>query len=232
MSTQHTAGKVDVLVTCKRCYLAKTRSLINISHRHPTTPTVLLNGQQHQNAVTPVIKTQIKPLNQQLPSSNIRDNASGVKPLTPDSNVASKSKQKTLSWGVIWRKKNLEDTGVAFRHQNVLLAAQCDQRNLEPACSLCKLPYNPGLTYIHCTSCDSKKNLLFSDIEAYISSVPPFCSYKSNPSICMQSGTTSKRLSSRSRKFLKLSGSSVANAVVYDHQIALTWILNSWNRSR
>uniref|UniRef100_A0A1J3JSD0 Nucleosome-remodeling factor subunit BPTF n=1 Tax=Noccaea caerulescens TaxID=107243 RepID=A0A1J3JSD0_NOCCA len=154
MSTQHTAGKVDILVTCKRCYLARTRSLINISHRHPITPTVLLNGQQHQNAVTPVIKTQIKPLNQQLPSSNIRDNASGVKPLTPDSNVASKSKQKTLSWGVIWRKKNLEDTGVAFRHQNVLLAAQSDQRNLEPACSLCKLPYNPGLTYIHCTSCD------------------------------------------------------------------------------
>lgn len=71
-----------------------------------------------------------------------------------------------------------------------------------------------------------------SYIEAYISSMPPFCSYKSNPSICMQSGTTSKRLSSRSRKFLKLSGSSVANAVVYDHQIALTWILNSWNRSR
>ncbi|XP_024011451.1 DDT domain-containing protein PTM isoform X2 [Eutrema salsugineum] len=153
MSTQHTAGTAEILVTCKRCYLARARSLINVNQRHPTTPTVLING-QHPNPVTPLIKTQIKPLNQQLSSSNIRDNASGVKQITPDSNVAPKSKQKTLSWGVIWRKKNLEDTSASFRHQNVLLAGQSDQPNLEPVCWLCKLPYNPRLTYIHCTSCD------------------------------------------------------------------------------
>lgn len=160
MSSQHTTGKVEILLTCKRCYLARARSLININHKHPTKSTVLINGQQHQNAVTPVIKTQIKPLNQPFPSSNIPNNASGVKQITPDSNVAPKSKHKTLSWGVIWRKKNVEDTGVSFRQQNVLLAARSDQPNLEPVCWLCKLPYNPGLTYIHCTSCDSKNNFL------------------------------------------------------------------------
>lgn len=160
MSTQHTTGNAEILVTCKRCYLARARSLININQRHPTTPTVLINGQL-QNAVTPVTKTQIKPVNQQLPSSNRRNNASEVKQITPDSNLAPKSKQhKTLSWGVIWRKKNLEDTGVSFRQQNVLLAARFNQPNVEPVCWLCKLPYNPGLTYIHCTSCDSKSNLL------------------------------------------------------------------------
>lgn len=158
MNTQHTTVK-ELLVTCKRCYLARARSLININHRHPTTPTVLIN-RPLQNAVTPVTKTKIKPLNQQLPSSKIRDTASGVKQFTPDSNLAPKSKHKTLSWGVIWRKKNLEDTGVSFRHQNVLLAARSDQPNPEPVCWICKLPYNPGLTYIHCTSCDSKNILL------------------------------------------------------------------------
>ncbi|KAL0681551.1 hypothetical protein Bca4012_048398 [Brassica carinata] len=151
MSTQHTAEKVDIHVTCKRCYLARARSLININHRHPTTPSIVING-QHQNAVTPTIKTQIKqPLIQQFQSSNTRDNASGAKQITPDCN---KSKHKTLSWGVIWRKKNLEDTGVSFRQQHILLAAQSHQHNPGPVCWICKLPYNPGLTYIHCTSCD------------------------------------------------------------------------------
>ncbi|KAJ4910936.1 PHD finger family protein [Raphanus sativus] len=154
MNTQHTAEKVDVLVTCKRCHLARARSLTNINHRHPTTPSVVING-QHQNAVTPVIiKTQIKPLIQQLPSSSTRDNASGAKQTTPDSNMAPKSKHKTLSWGIIWRKKNLEDTCVSFRQQNILLAGRSDQPNPGPICGICKLPYNPALTYIHCTICD------------------------------------------------------------------------------
>ncbi|CAH8387931.1 unnamed protein product [Eruca vesicaria subsp. sativa] len=150
MSTQHTAGKVETMVTCKRCYLARARLLINNNHRHPTTPTVLINA-QHQNVVTPVIKTQIKP---QLPSPNTRDKASGVKQMTPDSKMVPESKHKTLSWGVIWRKKSSEDTGVSFRRQNVVLAEQSDQPNPGPVCWLCKLPYNPGQTYIHCTSCD------------------------------------------------------------------------------
>ncbi|KAF2577278.1 hypothetical protein F2Q68_00000774 [Brassica cretica] len=153
MSTQHIAGKVETLVTCKRCYLARARSLITINHRHPTTPTVLING-QHQNAVTPVTKTQIKPLVKQIPSSNTGDKASGVKQVTPDSNMAPMSQHKTLSWGVIWRKKNSDDTGASFRRQNVVLAAQSDQPNPGPVCWLCKLPYNHGQTYIHCTSCD------------------------------------------------------------------------------
>ncbi|XP_010454541.1 PREDICTED: DDT domain-containing protein PTM-like isoform X5 [Camelina sativa] len=152
MSTQHTVGKVELLVTCKRCYLARARSLMN--QRHPTTAAVLID-RPFQNAVTPVTKTQFKPPNQQLPSSNIRSTTSGVKQITPDSNLAPKSKHKTLSWGIIWRKKNVEeDTGVNFRHQHVLLAARSDQPNPEPVCCLCKLPYNPGLTYIHCTNCD------------------------------------------------------------------------------
>ncbi|KAG2311140.1 hypothetical protein Bca52824_022697 [Brassica carinata] len=154
MSTQHTAENVDTLVTCKRCYLGKARSLTNIVHRHPTTSSVVING-KHQNAVTPVIiKTPIKPLIQQFPSSNTRDNASAAKQITPDSNMAPKSKQKTLSWGVIWRKKNLEDTSASFRQQNILLAGRSDQPNSGPVCGICKLPYNPGLTYIHCTICD------------------------------------------------------------------------------
>ena len=129
MSSQHTTGQLEILVTCKRCYLARARSQININHRQPTTPSVLINGQL-QNAATSNTKTQIKRLNQQLPSSKTGDNASGVKQITPDFNLAPKSKHKTLSWGVIWRKKNLADTGVSFRHENVMLAGRSDQPNL------------------------------------------------------------------------------------------------------
>ncbi|KAL0709907.1 hypothetical protein Bca4012_016885 [Brassica carinata] len=156
MSTQHTAVKVETRVTCKRCYLARARSVININHRHPTTPAVLING-QHQNAVTPVVKTQTKPLVQQLPSSNTRDNASGVKQITPDSNIAPKSQHKTLSWGVIWRKKHSEDTGASFRRQNVVLAAQSDHPNPGPVCWLCKVQYNPEWYHIEAINLEESK---------------------------------------------------------------------------
>ncbi|KAF8084916.1 hypothetical protein N665_0693s0008 [Sinapis alba] len=175
MSTQHIAVKVETLVTCKRCYLARARSLVNINHRHPTTPTVMING-QHQNAVTTVVKTQIKPLVQQLPSSNTRDKTSGIKQITPDSKMAPMSKHKTLSWGVIWRKKNSEDTGVSFRRQNVVLAAQSNQPNPGPACWLCKLPYNPGQTYIHCTSCDKWYHIEAINLEE--SKIPEVAGFK------------------------------------------------------
>ncbi|VVB04906.1 unnamed protein product [Arabis nemorensis] len=149
--SQHTNGKVEVLVTCKRCYLARTRSPTNISHKQTTSPQLMING-RHANAVTPVIK--IKPPSQQLPSQKTQEKTSGVKQITPDSNVASKSKQKTLSCGVIWRKKNLEDTGVDFRNQYILLAGRSDKPSLEPVCGICQQPYNPGLTYIYCTKCE------------------------------------------------------------------------------
>ncbi|AED93946.1 PHD type transcription factor with transmembrane domain protein (PTM) [Arabidopsis thaliana] len=148
--SQHTNGNVEVLVTCKRCYLSKTRVPTNINHRQSTAPQFTINV-RHQNAVIPVIK--VKPPSQQLSSQKPRENTSGVKQVTPDSSV-SKSKQKTLSCGVIWRKKNVEDTGVDFRNQNILLAGRSDKPSLEPVCGICLLPYNPGLTYIHCTKCE------------------------------------------------------------------------------
>lgn len=173
--SQHTNGKVEVLVTCKRCYLAKTRSPANINHRQPTTHQLTING-RHQNAVTPVIKIKppsqqingrhqnavtpvikIKPPSQQLTSQKTQENTSGVKQITPESTVTSKSKQKTLSCGVIWRKKNVEDTGVDFRNQNILLAGRSDKPSLEPVCGICQQLYNPALTYIHCTKCESKE---------------------------------------------------------------------------
>ncbi|XP_023637871.1 DDT domain-containing protein PTM isoform X2 [Capsella rubella] len=170
--SQHTNGKVEVLVTCKKCYFAKTRFQTNISHIQSTIPQLTINS-RHQNAITPVIKIKppsqqingrpqnsvtpvikIKPPSQQLLSQKPLENTSGVKQFTPDSSVTSKSKQKTLSCGVIWRKKNLEDTGVDFRNQNILLAGSSDKPSLEPVCGICQQAYNPGLTYIHCTKCE------------------------------------------------------------------------------
>ncbi|CAH8307321.1 unnamed protein product [Eruca vesicaria subsp. sativa] len=149
--SQHTNGKVEVLVTCKKCHFAKTRITTNIIHRQPTTPQLTITGRQ-QNIVTPVIK--IKPPSQPLSSQKTQEKPSGVKQITPASAVASNSKPKTLSCGIMWRKKNFEDTGVDFRKQNILLAGRSDRPGLEPVCGLCHKPYNPGLTYIHCTNCE------------------------------------------------------------------------------
>lgn len=132
--SQHTNGKVEFLATCKKCYLEKTRSPTNIDHRQPTTPQLTITG-RHQNIVTPVIK--IKPPSQQLPSQKIQENPSGVKQIAPASAVASNSQPKTLSCGIMWRKKNLEDTGVDFTKQNILLAGRSDKPSLEPVCGLC-----------------------------------------------------------------------------------------------
>ncbi|CAF2152177.1 unnamed protein product [Brassica rapa subsp. narinosa] len=149
--SQHTNGKIEVVVTCKKCYLAKTRLPTNINHRQPTTPQLTITG-RHQSIVTPVIK--IKPPSQQLSSQKTQEKPSGIKQVAPASAVASNNKPKTLSCGIMWRKKNLEDTGVDFRKQNILLAGRSDKPNLEPVCGLCQKPYNPGLTYIHCTKCE------------------------------------------------------------------------------
>lgn len=157
--SQHTNGKIEVVVTCKKCYLAKTRLPTNINHRQPTTPQLTITG-RHQSIVTPVIK--IKPPSQQLSSQKTQEKPSGIKQVAPASAVASNNKPKTLSCGIMWRKKNLEDTGVDFRKQNILLAGRSDKPSLEPVCGLCQKPYNPGLTYIHCTKCESKQNHLLS----------------------------------------------------------------------
>ncbi|XP_010520403.1 PREDICTED: DDT domain-containing protein PTM [Tarenaya hassleriana] len=169
--SQYTNGKVEVTVTCKRCYHMKALSLI----RHPTTPLVAIN-RNHQNTVTPVSKIPIKPLNQQSTSQKTQENASGGKEITPDSSAVPKSKHKTLSWGVIWRKKNSEDTGVSFRHQNILLAGRSDNPGVEPSCSLCQLAYNPDQSYIHCTNCDKWYHIAAIKLEE--SKIPEVVGFK------------------------------------------------------
>ncbi|KAK4409035.1 DDT domain-containing protein PTM [Sesamum angolense] len=71
--------------------------------------------------------------------------------LTNGSTVAKKSKNK--NWGLIWRKKNCEDTGIDFRLKNILLRGNPDMDLTKPLCRLCNQPYNSELMYIRCETC-------------------------------------------------------------------------------
>lgn len=68
---------------------------------------------------------------------------------------------KIRNFGVIWRKKNAEDTGLYFRRENIISRCSSDKL-LKPICALCKEPYDCNLMYIHCETCKSKDSPVFA----------------------------------------------------------------------
>lgn len=80
-------------------------------------------------------------------------------------------KTRKSNWGLIWRKKNSEDTGIDFRLKNILMRGNVDKGFMNPVCRLCNQPYNADLMYICCETCKSKfflrenmQNLLFRSL--------------------------------------------------------------------
>ncbi|KAI7741113.1 hypothetical protein M8C21_002132 [Ambrosia artemisiifolia] len=76
----------------------------------------------------------------------------GQKPEVFNSSKASKKKSK-VCLGLIWKKRNPNDTGTEFRKNNILLKGDPNGRLLAPMCHLCKQPYNSDLMYILCETC-------------------------------------------------------------------------------
>lgn len=148
-----TNGKVELFITCKRCYLVKANSQREIRNKYPNTP-LPLSRQEHSSIITGSKGTQLKGFNQPLASVGAKVNHSEIKQSTSDPSLGTKSRRKLCSWGVIWRKKNNEDSGIAFRQANILLKGSSDKHLLEPVCDLCLQPYNSTLTYIHCEMCN------------------------------------------------------------------------------
>lgn len=92
--------------------------------------------------------------------SNIRalDTRSETKQAASESSSAAKSRRKTCSWGIIWKKKNKDgsaDTSSDFRLNNILLRGGLGMHRMEPQCNICRKPYRPDLMYICCQTCKS-----------------------------------------------------------------------------
>uniref|UniRef100_A0A6N2L8K3 PHD-type domain-containing protein n=1 Tax=Salix viminalis TaxID=40686 RepID=A0A6N2L8K3_SALVM len=163
-------------VTCKLCYSARAIIYNEKSNESLNSP---FPFKGHHIAETVTKDTRIKVHNQPLVSvrtqescskvkqntsasskatktkSRTRDNCSEVKQATSSSSKATKTESRSRNWGVIWRKKNNEDTGIDFRHKSILLKGSPNGNWLMPVCSLCRKDYNCDLMYIHCKTCSN-----------------------------------------------------------------------------
>lgn len=154
-STAHTSNGVELSITCLQCYRSKDHCQAENSSGSPTSPLPL---QEYQN--TSKANKLSRQKSQQVAS--IRSTDTKTKVTACDSVLATKAPPRKLcSWGIIWKKKDGENTGVDFRLKNILLRGTPDMNWLKPVCYLCHKPYNPDLMYIHCETCQRKSSLYF-----------------------------------------------------------------------
>ena len=167
------SGTEDVAcpITCKQCCHLKALNRSGNSTESPTSP-LPSQGKEHrssstlrkgarpkdsnQPSATPVNKLEPRSEKKQATPLNKLDNRSEKKQVTPTSSAAPKSKRRNCSWGIIWKKKNCEDTGANFRHNYLLLKGGRELHHMEPVCHLCSKPYRSDLMYICCETCKSK----------------------------------------------------------------------------
>ncbi|XP_052311875.1 DDT domain-containing protein PTM isoform X2 [Populus trichocarpa] len=167
----YTNKEAQFSVTCKRCYSARAVIFSEKSNKSLTSPFPL---QERHTAVTVTKDTGIKIHNQPLVSVRTQESCSEVKQNTSASSKATKPESRTQdscstsssgkatktesrsrNWGVVWRKKNNEDTGIDFRHKSILLRGSPNGNWLMPVCNLCREDYNCDLMYIHCKTCSN-----------------------------------------------------------------------------
>ncbi|KAJ7947925.1 DDT domain-containing protein PTM [Quillaja saponaria] len=149
-STTSTNEEVEFLITCKQCYHANLLVQNETSNLSPTSP-LLMQGPEHSSAT--VTKGPKPKCNQALKATRNQDTWSGRKQDASDSSLVAKSRRRPCSWGIIWRKKNNENTGIDFRLNNILLRGGSEEQQLKPVCLLCQKPYRPHLMYICCETC-------------------------------------------------------------------------------
>ncbi|KAL0369575.1 UNVERIFIED_CONTAM: DDT domain-containing protein PTM [Sesamum angustifolium] len=147
-STVHMNEEIEFLITCKHCCETRAVTPVQSSYGSPTSP-LLLQGRDFPNAGSTNKRGLV---GHKGPSASVGtlEYSSEMK-LTNGSTVAKKSKNK--NWGLIWRKKICEDTGIDFRLKNILLRGNPDMDLTKPLCRLCNQPYNSELMYIRCETC-------------------------------------------------------------------------------
>ncbi|XP_042959197.1 DDT domain-containing protein PTM-like isoform X1 [Carya illinoinensis] len=151
-STMSMNEEVEFFITCKRCFHAKALAQKDSSNESPTTP-LALQGQEYPNLRKVTKGGRPACNNQSLASVRTQATASEFKQATSDSSLTNKSHRKLCSWGIMWKKKQSEDTGIEFRVKNILLRGSLDDHQLGPVCHLCHKPYRSDLMYIYCETC-------------------------------------------------------------------------------
>ncbi|XVE59499.1 hypothetical protein DITRI_Ditri05aG0050600 [Diplodiscus trichospermus] len=161
LSSMHMNGKVECVIICKQCYHAKVLAQNEISTKSTTTQLLSQGRDSHSApAITKGmrVKSSIQPMKPLVSIRNkensvrIQDRRSDMKQSSSLSGSAKK-RSKLCNWGVIWRKKNSDETGTDFRRTNILTRGGSDNHFLKPTCELCEQPYDRGLLYIHCETC-------------------------------------------------------------------------------
>ncbi|RDY08013.1 DDT domain-containing protein PTM, partial [Mucuna pruriens] len=147
-STVSTCEEVEFLATCKQCHHAKLLTQKESCNESPTSP-LLLQGQERSSS-TVVKGPRPKSYGQGLMSTRTKNSRPDMKQVA---SLEAKSRCRSCSWGIIWKKKNNEDTGFDFRLKNILLKGGSGMPQLEPVCRLCHKSYRSDLMYICCETC-------------------------------------------------------------------------------
>ncbi|KAD3337283.1 hypothetical protein E3N88_32803 [Mikania micrantha] len=170
-----TVAQFEFIITCKQCYIEKEPTPKNdVVGDSPTSP-LILQGQESQQSATAIRvgkqNGHEKPLEYsnltsiQPPKSKTAKKKSKTRLLQSvdqksknNSSIKSPKKKNSkgnkLCLGLIWKKKNPNDTGTEFRINNLLLKGNPNGHLLAPICDLCTQPYNSDLMYILCEKCD------------------------------------------------------------------------------
>ncbi|KAI3461337.1 hypothetical protein Pfo_018000 [Paulownia fortunei] len=148
-SAVNMSEEADFSITCKQCCETQATTRVESSNGFPTSP-LLLQRRDFPNAATTTKHGKLVGYKGSSASVGILEHSSEVKS-TNRSAVAKKNRK--LHWGLIWRKKNCEDTGIDFRLKNILLRGNPDRDLIKPLCRLCNQPYNADLMYIRCETC-------------------------------------------------------------------------------
>ncbi|KAK2984531.1 hypothetical protein RJ640_025028, partial [Escallonia rubra] len=149
-SAVHKNEQVYIL-TCNQCNYAKAVTQSDNNKESPTSP-LLLQGEEFQTPVT-VTKGGRQNGYKRPSASGALENSYEMISRTQDSTLAAKSKQRNCSWGLIWKKKNCEDTCIDFRLNNIVLKGNPNINASSLECHLCHESYNPDLMYIRCEAC-------------------------------------------------------------------------------
>ncbi|MED6155470.1 hypothetical protein PIB30_005674 [Stylosanthes scabra] len=170
--------KVEYLTTCNQCYHAKLLAKKETSNESPTSPLLLQGRENNTLTILKGPKPKYSDLAQKsAKAKDSRPDAKQVASMTvlkeaksstrskdshPDSkqpasgsSSATTTRKRNCSWGVIWKKKNIDDTGEEFRLKNILLKGGSGTPHLQPTCHLCRKAYRSDLMYIHCESCSN-----------------------------------------------------------------------------
>ncbi|KAF5194958.1 Ddt domain-containing protein ptm [Thalictrum thalictroides] len=144
---------VECEVTCNQCSRVKATALNDNINKTPVGQG-FRQGQEYKMVVASSKNSWINGGFQPLVSMGSTDAHSLMKSTIPGPKLGRKTKRSAVSKGIVWKKKNSEESGTDFRLSNILLRGNGDiDPSKKPECCLCLKPYNPDLMYICCEEC-------------------------------------------------------------------------------